>query len=502
MKETAHPTPTPVPIESDSHRPLILSLLTILGVLVMALVVWQWGFAGGVVDANGSGSLFGPGPADPEKSGPRTMQGDVGDADLDAVSTEPDRYWQREAYATEYPSLKPFRKPTGYDQKLLPNRRWPPFWDDIRRLHGMRKGAPADKISFDENGREIVDTSAWRETLERVRINNLKLDGHVAQVLRDSASLQLRQDAYYGIFYFDDIQNVFDLTAQLCAEPHRPTRLEGFARTLRFLAVHLPKSVPIKPSIEKSPVRPKYKFNAWGYLQLVRMENNPREQAEGLRFLTDVLRIRHDLGRAYLVELRDMIPKLLSSRSTAVRQEAVSFLTVIDRKKHGAPKGSADASELLAWYGDIAYELLPPVEHVSTGRTILHPSKDLDDIIKVGSRVLQQGKIGTIKLIPFKNSTRRGLEIQRLPRPLHLLGIPKGALITNVNTEVITSSQHLLECLRKGVEAHKKHVEEVKERRNKKERPGDEKAPIRPLVFQVWYVHKGKELCKDFHVVQ
>jgi len=34
------------------------------------------------------------------------------------------------------------------------------------------------------------------------------------------------------------------------------------------------------------------------------------------------------------------------------------------------------------------------------------------------------------------------------------------------------------------------------------EHEGDENPPIRPLVFQVWYVHKGKELVKDFHVVQ
>ena len=489
-----------------NRRPLMLTLAGILGLAVLVLGIWQWGLGAGnseVAGADRSAELFGSEAT--ENPGDNTMQGEAfGDGNLDAVSTEPGRYWQRDAYAKSYPSLKPFRKPGGYDERALPRGRWPSFWNDIELLHGIRDSAAADKISYDENGRETVDTAAWRDALERVRISNLKLAGHVGQVFRHSTSRKLRRDAYYGLFYFDEIQDVLDLAAQICAEPDRRTRQEGFARTLRFLAVHLPKSVPIRRDLEGSPVKPKYRFNIWGYLQLLRLENDPRSQIEGLRFVTGVLRIRHDLGRAYLIGIKDMIPKLLTSRATSVREETVRLLSVIDRKKHKAPRGNANTKDLLAWYDDIAYELLPPVEHVSTGKTILHPSKDLDDIIAVGERVLaKRDAIGTIKLVSLSNGRlRKGLEIRTLPRPLHLLGIPKGAVITNINTTPITSSQQLLDCIHQEVDRHKQQVEVVLERRGKREHKEDEKAPIQPLVFQVWYVHKGKELAKDFHVAQ
>ena len=111
-------------------------------------------------------------------------------------------------------------------------------------------------------------------------------------MLRHSKSLKLRQHAYYGLFYFNDIQNVLDLAAQICAEPDHRTRQEGYRRTLKYLAVHLVKSVPLVASRYNSPVKPKYNFNIWGFLQLPRLGNRPREQAEGLWFLTEVLRIR------------------------------------------------------------------------------------------------------------------------------------------------------------------------------------------------------------------
>ncbi len=483
----------------QGRRPLLLVLVGVLALGSLGLGLWQWALAGTdgeVAGVDRSAELFG-GRTDNTTAPVTTMQGEAfGDDNLDAVSTEPDRYWQREANAKAYPGLKPFRSPQGYDERTLPKGRWPSFWDDIRVLHGIRQGAPADKISYDEHGREIVDTQAWRDALERVRLSNLKLAGHVAMVFRDSTSLQLRRDGYYGLFYFDEIQDVLDLAAQICAEPDRPTRQEGFARTLRFLAVHLPKSEPIRPDLEGSPVKPKYRFNIWGFLQLVRLQNDPRSQVEGLRFITDVLRIRHDLGRAYLVEIRDMVPKLLSSRSRSVREETVKFLKVIDRNKHKAPGGSADTKDLQAWYDGIAYELLPPVEYVSTGKTILHPSKDLDDIIAVGQKVLaREGAIGTIKLVSLDNGRlRKGLEIHTLPRPLHLLGLPKGSLITNINTTPVTGSRQLLDCILKEVAGHKQQQKE-----NKGE---TDRTLVPPLVFQIWYVHKGKELAKDFHVVQ
>lgn len=489
--------------QNRAPRPLLLTLVGVLGLGVLVLGLWQWVVWGGddeISRADRSAGLFGGGGESARKSAATTLQGEAfGDSNLDAVSTEPDRYWQLESYAKPYPSLKPFRNPQGYDETTLPKGRWPSFWDDVRLLHSIRNNAPAAEISFDENGREIVDSPAWRDALERVRISNVKLAGHVAQVFRDSNSLRLRRDACYGLFYFDEIQDVFDLAAQICAEPDRRTRQEGFARTLRFLAAHLPKSVPIRPDLDGSPVKPRYPFNIWGYLQLVRVPNDPRSQVEGMRFLTEVLRVRHDLGRAYLIEIKDMVPKLLASRSASVREQTVEFLSVIDRSKHKPPPAGADISDLLEWYDGIAYDLLPPVEHVSTGKTILHPSKDLDDIIATGQRALaKEGTLGTVKLVSLANgSLRRGLEIRALPRPLHLLGIPKGSLIINVNTTPVTSSQQMLECIRQEIDRHKKRIDA-----RRKAKKDDAKVPLEPLVFQVWYVHDGKELAKDFHVIQ
>ncbi len=482
---------------NPTHPMLILSHLSILGLGAQALVVWQWGLLGGdneVAGAGEPGYLFGP--EDPDATGPKTLQGEAfGDAD--AVSTEPNLSWQRTENITikRYPSLQPFRAPKGFDMTMLPNQRFPPFWNDIAKLSGIRKAAPAGTVSFDRDGREVVDSKAWRETLERVRITNPKLEGQVGQVLRHSKSLKLRQHAYYGLFYFNDIQNVLDLAAQICAEPDHRTRQDGYRRTLKYLAVHLVESVPLVAGRYNSPVKPKYNFNIWGFLQLPRLGNQPREQAEGLWFMTEVLRIRHDLGRVYLMEIKDVIPQLLSSPSASVRQETVKLLRVIDRNKHKVPTGNASAEQLLAWWDDIAYELLPPVEHVSTGKTILHPSKDLDDIIDVGKQVLaKKDMIGTVKTVSLDNGRlRRGLEIQRLPRPLHLLGIPKGAVITSVNTVLIEDSASLLNCLNKAVEEHQD---------KKKAREDDKTAPVPPLVFLVQYVHKGRELAKDFHVIE
>ena len=97
--------------QPDSRRPLMLTLVGILGLGVLVLGIWQWGLGGGnseVAGADRSAELFGGEVT--EKPGASTMQGEAfGDGNLDAVSTEPDRYWQRAAYVKSYPSLKPFQ---------------------------------------------------------------------------------------------------------------------------------------------------------------------------------------------------------------------------------------------------------------------------------------------------------------------------------------------------------------------------------------------------------
>ena len=127
--------------QTESRRPLMLTLAGILGLGVLVLGIWQWGLGAGngeVAGADRSAELFGGNAI--EKPGATTMQGEAfGDGDLNAVSTEPDRYWQRDAYTKSYPSLKPFRKPAGYDERTLPLGRWPSFWDDIKLLHGIRE---------------------------------------------------------------------------------------------------------------------------------------------------------------------------------------------------------------------------------------------------------------------------------------------------------------------------------------------------------------------------
>ena len=39
---------------------------------------------------------------------------------------------------------------------MLPNERFPAFWNDIAKLSGIRKTAPAGTVSFDKDGREVV----------------------------------------------------------------------------------------------------------------------------------------------------------------------------------------------------------------------------------------------------------------------------------------------------------------------------------------------------------
>lgn len=418
-----------------------------------------------------------------------------------------DAYWQRESGAKVYDELTPFRKPTGLKVPGAPQLALPPIVDEFVLMLNLANSASSKDLVIDESGRQICADPRWDASLEKALELSIRMEGWVGKLFLETENVLWRRACAYGMFYFNNPQDIINMIAFLPGEPRRDIREDGFWRAVEYLAVHLPKNKPQNPlDPNNGIVVPLYQFNPMPFLQLLDQPDE-LDQAQALWFLAEVLRIRPDLGRSYLNEILDAVPGLLTSPSAMVRSRAVNFLAAIDRTPGRLPEPSATNEERLAWLGQLEYELFPPIRHISTGLVEIYPSDDRDKLVTVGRQWLND-KDFLPKATEVTNSgmTRYGVRVNHLPEPLNKLGIPMGALIIGIGRAPTRTSEEFHQRISERLEAHKKadqeyekyYVEFLRTRANKDDQPRPRPAPS----FQVEYVHKGNTHVKDFLLKQ
>ena len=407
-----------------------------------------------------------------------------------AQTVKIDTYWLRESGAKKFDDMAPFRTPKGVGH--IPG----PLRDTLTDLQEMRRlAADANKLQLkiDVDGREICSVSSWTTAYENVKANSLKMSGWLGIVMRDDTSVLKRRTAIYGMVYFNNPQEVIELISMLPGEPMRDLREDGFQRALRFLKAHYHKS---KPQNSRFPdngiVVPRYDFNPRPFFLLLDQEDD-LDKAQGLWFLAEVLRIRPDLGRIYLQELRERMPGLLLAKNPKVRLRAIEFLATIERQRDRVPDPTAFSDELEKWLKDLEYDLFPPIRHRSLGLVELYPSDDLDAVIKIGRGLLTDSMLPRASARTKSGTVRYGVRLARLPPPLDKLGLPQNALIVAINAEPIQNAKDLgriLESYFAQFAAKKKGAA-----------PATKQPPRTPSI-QVEYIYKKKALLKEFRIIQ
>ncbi len=297
-----------------------------------------------------------------------------------------DTYWQRKSGTRFFDELKPFRTPN----KIVEQKagRLNDLIHDLRTMMNIAAATDQKDVSYDKTGRQVCDDKKWATAYERVKASSLKMEGWLGKVFLEDGDMNRRRVAAYGMFYFNNPQNVFHLISYLPAEPSREIREDGFERAVEFLKVHLPESKPQNPKYPNNGiVAPRYEFNPLPFMQLLHTDKKI-DQAQAMWYLTEVLRCRRDLGKVYFDEIRDVLPKFLASESNMIRTRTVEFLAAIDPKRGRVPGPDATNEDRIKWLGQLEYELFPPIRQVSSGVVELYASKDFDDVVRVGKRVL------------------------------------------------------------------------------------------------------------------
>jgi hypothetical protein len=409
-------------------------------------------------------------------------------------------YWQRQSGTKFYKELEPFRKP---NKRVLDEKssKLADLVHDLQIMRDIASKAETKALSVDKTGREICDGDGWDAAYERVRANSLKQEGWLGKVLLEDQNGLRRRAAAYGMFYFNNPQDVIHMISYLPGEPIHEIRTDGYHRALDFLKVHLPQSVPQNKASKFASsgiVVPRYNFNPLPFMQLLEQKSD-LDRAEGLWVLSEVLRIRPDLGRAYFAEISHVLPKLLTSKSKMVRTRAVDFMAAIDTKRGRPALADAKDEERMKWFEQLDYELFPPIRHISTGRVELYPSKDRDDLVKACKQVMATDDAlpkGTAKIKP---TMRYGLRVNHLPKPLGLLGIPAGALIVAVNGGPTRTKAELMEWINDSLARRKKMLARYATYVNAL-KPDQEKLPPGITSILVEYIYKGQAKMKQFDI--
>ncbi|MCB9888423.1 MAG: hypothetical protein H6836_02515 [Planctomycetes bacterium] len=413
---------------------------------------------------------------------------------LAAQSPQIDTYWQRESGIRVHDNLQPFRAPSGLVGQVPSSCE--ELIDELTQMRRLAKDARPDQLTRDAFGREICNLKTWTDAFERVKAKGLRNEGWLGKVFMEDSSRLRRSVCAYGMYYFNNAQHILNLIAMLPGEPVREIREDGMVRALEFLRVHLPKSQPQNP---KDPtngvVVPTYNFNPLPFFQLLDAKD-ASDRAQGLWFLANVLRIRHDLGRAYFGEIKDRLPALLLSDTKPVRSAAVDLLAEIDRNKKRVRQANDSDADLREWFTALDYELFPPIRHVSSGLVELYPSKDLREIGKVGKRSMVDSFFPRASVKTKTGKVRYGIRVPTLPDSLKKLGIPDGAVLVGVNGEPVSQASDVLRIVSSFVELHQK-AQAARAASGQAKAPAPRRAP----ALMVEYVEQGVEKLKEFRLM-
>src|SRR5690606_25617442 len=108
--------------------------------------------------------------------------------------------------------LRPFRNP---DKNLQPPME---LYEELRTMLAIARD-PSVKKSYDEEGREVCDHSAWREAMSRAQIKSARMGGYLAVVCQESGDAGDRALALYGAYWLDSLQDTISILALIPGEP-------------------------------------------------------------------------------------------------------------------------------------------------------------------------------------------------------------------------------------------------------------------------------------------
>jgi hypothetical protein len=357
----------------------------------------------------------------------------------------------------QFEYLRPFRSP---DKNLQPPLE---LYEQLRVMQGIAR-APGQRVTIDQEGREVCDSAAWKEARAKAEVKAARMGGYLAIVCQESGAPADRSLGFYGSYWIDSIQDTIAIMSLIPGEPVASIREEAMQRALPFLKVHLAKTrggegevraaSPVDHAAGQArggrvfddPNAAVYDFDINPWCALLECEE-PRDQAQGLWFLREVIAIRPAFGPASLELVQSLLPPLVVHDHSEVRRHARAYLAAIDPKQRPAPAEDAPVSDVQAWLASILYEVFPPIRRVSAGLVELYPSADLDEIVATGKDLLARDAIGSTASGTAGGVFYRGFKVQRLPAPLDRLGVPKDAVITRINGLPVTESKEVLAAI-------------------------------------------------------
>lgn len=363
--------------------------------------------------------------------------------------------------------LSPFRNPTDV---------YAPPDEIFRLLRTMQSLAEAGnaKKSFDASGREIVDDPRWEEARKQLATKRLDA-GYLAQIMRLNRNTADRATAFYGAFFVENIDYVFELISHIPGEPERRIREAAMPRAIEFLRAHgkrqfgdlskeqkeaMIKALPEPGSpaartagLTRAPVDGDWlhQITLVPFFQLLDLDE-AIDQAQGLWFLKEVFTIRRDQALVWLEPALPRVKQLLLAKASDVRAQAIGLFQAIGGKD--LPQPPAEDSALVAWADLAAKTMFPPIRNLNDTIVQLLPSPERDAIVTAATAALTTSAIGDPSTGHRDDGSRyRGFRIARVPDELKPLAIPTGAIITAVNGVNVFDAASLLRIVREQLAA-------------------------------------------------
>ncbi|MEZ5966451.1 MAG: hypothetical protein R3F56_21625 [Planctomycetota bacterium] len=358
----------------------------------------------------------------------------------------------------QFEYLRPFRVP---DKNLQPPLE---LYDHLRTMQAIVRAPGSYKIEIDREGREVCTSPAWRDARDKAEVAAARMGGYLAVVCQESGSAADRGLGFYGAYWVDSIQDTIAIMSLIPGEPVASIRADAMQRALAFLRVQLAKnrggsSDPRAPSpteyagneatgsrVFNNPDAPLYDFDVNPWCALLECKE-ARDQAQGLWFLSELVKIRKDQGPPTLALVQTLLPATLTHSEAEVRKQARAYLAAVDPETRPVPADDAPAEQVRAWLEAIVYDVFPPIRRISSGLVELYPSADLDRVAATGKDLLSRDAIGSTASGTVNGLYYRGFKLQRLPDPLDRLGLPTDAVVTHVNGVPVTDSKGLLQTI-------------------------------------------------------
>ncbi len=192
-----------------------------------------------------------------------------------------------------------------------------------------------------------------------------------------------------------------------------------------------------------------WQMNLKPWFELIELKE-PRNQADALWLLTNLIDVRPSTGREILDALHLRLLQLLHSKDAQVRDLAYELAITLAVREPSVqpPEDRNDIAAVNTWFSELLDAVFPAIESVHEGFFVLRTGEELDTMMAQARELFRGESLGKPASETSPDGQRLwGFRLERTPAPMDQLGFVPGVLILSIQGTPVRDHESILKTL-------------------------------------------------------